>query len=204
VLEALVHSESVLKQGNHLKINKGDKKMTKQLIKMMMLVLAIGLTASAATAQVKNNGGFAPVGFYAGIETADGTLDQISAIRYGNNFVLNSFGEWETYHLMVSLDYTTNQIVPNNFIVTGGSWSLAIVRDNQYAGTLYGDVQTGSVNLTTNDNGETVSKQMQVNLRSIGGFGIFAGRAGKNISGAYNATTDLRSKETRGTTNFGF
>lgn len=179
--------------------------MTKQMTKIaMMMVLAIGLMASAATAQNKDGGGFAPTGIYTGIETAEGNLDQLSAIRYGNSFVLNSFGEWETHHLTVSLDYTTNQIVPNNFIVTGGTWSLVVVRDNQYAGTLYGDVQVGSVNLTTNANGEAVSKQVQVNLRSSGGLGIFAGRAGKDISGAYNAITDLRSSETNGNANFNF
>ncbi len=177
--------------------------MTKQMTKIaMMMVLAIGLMASVATAQ--KSGGFAPVGIYTGIETDEGTPDPISAIRYGNSFVLNSFGEWETHHLTVSVDYATNQIVPNNFIVTGGTWSLVVMRDNQYAGTLYGDVQVGSVNLTTNANGEAVSKQVQVTLRSSGGLGIFAGRAGKNISGVYNTITDLRSNETNGNANFGF
>lgn len=179
--------------------------MTKKMTKIaMMMVLAIGLMVSAATAQDKNGGGFAPIGIYTGIESAEGTLDQISQIRYGNSFVLNSFGEWETHHLTVSLDYTTNQFVPNNFIVTGGSWSLVVLRDNQYAGTVYGEVQNGSVNIITNANGDEVSKQTQVTLRSSGGLGNFAGRESKNISGAYNAITDLRSNETTGRVDFNF
>ncbi len=179
--------------------------MTKQMTKIaMMMVLAIGLMASAVTAQNKDGGGVIPIGIYTGIETAEGTLEQISAIRYGNSFVLNSFGEWESHHLTVSVDYATNQFVPNNFIVTGGTWSMMVVRDNQYAGTLYGDVQSGSVNITTNANGEEVSKQVQVTLRSSGGLGMFAGKESENISGVYDAITDLRSKETNGNANFNF
>ena len=179
--------------------------MTKQMTKIaMMMVLAIGLMASAATAQDKNGGGFAPIGIYTGIESAEGTLDQISQIRYGNSFVLNSFGEWETHHLTVSVDYATNQFVPNNFIVTGGSWSLVVLRDNQYAGTLYGKVQNGSVNIISNANGDEVSKQVQVSLHTRGGLGIFAGRESKNIIGVYDTITDLRSNETTGRVDFNF
>lgn len=178
--------------------------MTKQIAKIaMMLILAVGLTAGAAAAQNKD-GGFAPVGIYTGIETAAGTLDPFSATRYGDSFVLNSFGEWESHHLTVSLDHSTDQIVPNNFIVTGGTWSLIVIRDNQYAGTLYGKVSTGSVSLITDGNGEEVSKQVQINLSSTGGLGIFAGRKDETISGVYNATTDLRSKETQANVNFNF
>ena len=179
--------------------------MTKQMTKIaMMMILAIGLMAGAATAQNKDGDGFAPVGFYSGIETAQGTFDPISQIRYGNSFVLNSYGEWETHHLTVSLNYSTNQFIPNNYIVTGGSWSLVVFRDNQYAGTLYGEVQTGSVNLITNTNGEEVSKQVQVNLRSTGGLGTFQRKGNENISSVYRTTTDLRSMATQGNANFNF
>jgi hypothetical protein len=179
--------------------------MTKQITKMMlMLVLAIGLTAGAATAQIKGGGSFAPVGIYTGTETAEGTYDQLSQIQYGDTFVMNSFGEWESYHLTVSLNYSTSQFVPNNFIVAGGTWSLVVVRDNQYAGTLYGEVQSGSVNLTANSSGEIIAKQVQVNLRSNGGLGLFPRKDNETISGVYSATTDLRSKETTGNASFNF
>jgi hypothetical protein len=179
--------------------------MTKQMTKIaLMLVLVMGLTASAAMAQNMKGGDLAPVGIYTGIETAEGTIDPISAICYGNSFDLNSYGEWETHHLTVSLNYSINQFVPNNFIVTGGSWSLAVFRENVYAGTLYGEVQSGSLNLITNSNGKVVSKQVQVSLRSSSGLGIFKGKEYKNLGGVYNATTDFRSKETTGNVNFTF
>ena len=179
--------------------------MTKQITKIaMMMVLAIGLMASAATAQNKGGGGIIPVGIYTGIETFEGKLDPDSAIIYGNSFALNSYGEWETHHLTISLDYPTNPFVPNNFIVTGGSWTLVVFRNNEYAGTLFGEVQSGSVNLITDNNGEAVSKQVSVSLLSSGGLGMFAGKEGKNIRGTYQATTDSRSKETTGNASFGF
>lgn len=169
----------------------------------IMLVLIVVLTVGAATAQNKD-GDFAPVGFYTGIETAEGTPDWFWAMHYGDTFVLNSAGEWESHHLTVSLDHSLIQYVPNNFIVTGGTWSLVVIRDNQYAGTLYGKVSTGEVNLITDGDGKEVSKQVQITLISTGGLGIFAGRKNKEISGVYHATTDLRTKETRGNVNFNF
>jgi hypothetical protein len=179
--------------------------MNKQMTKLMVTaVFAIGLMASAATAQEITGGGFAPVGIYTGTETAEGTFDLLSAQHYGNTFVMNSFGEWESYHLTVSLDYSTNQFVPNSFIVTGGTWSLVVIRDNQYAGTVYGSVQSGSVNLVANNGGDIVSKQVQVDLRSTGAFGSLRRKNNEIISGVYNATSDLRSHETFGNASFNF
>ncbi|CAN5210540.1 hypothetical protein BH10ACI1_BH10ACI1_15270 [soil metagenome] len=178
--------------------------MTKQMTKMaMMMVLAIGLMASAATAQNKN-GGFAPVGIFSGVETSPGICEIVSAMCSGNTFVLNSYGEWETHNLTVSLNYSLNTYIPNNFIVTSGSWSLTVIRDKQSVGTLYGEIQTGSINLITDSNGEAVSKQVRATLRSTGGLGIFAGKDSKNISGMYEAITDSRSKETSGSAGFNF
>lgn len=179
--------------------------MTKQMTKIAMMILAIGLMAGAATAQNKNGGGgLAPVGIYTGVETSKGECVLSSATCYGDTFVMNSFGEWETHHLTVSLNYSMDTFVPNSSIVTGGSWSLVVIRDNQYAGTLYGKIQTGSINLITNQNGEEISKQTQANLLSTGGLGIFAGKESENLAGVYNAITDLRSKETTGNANFNF
>jgi hypothetical protein len=177
--------------------------MIQQMTKMMvMLVLAIGLTAGAATAQIKGGGSVAPVGIYTGTETAEGTFDQLSQIHYGDTFVMNSFGEWESYHLTVSLNYSTNQFFPTTSIVTGGTWSLVVVRDNQYAGTLYGEVQTGSLSFT--GSGENISKNVQVNLRSTGGSGLFPRKDNETVSGVYSATTVLRTKETTGNASFNF
>ncbi len=169
-----------------------------------MMVLAIGLTASAATAQNKNGGDFAPVGIYIGTETTEGKCDIVSEMCYGNSFVLNSYGEWETHNLTVSLNYSTNQFVPNNYIVTGGSWSLTVIRDNKDTGTLYGEIQGGSLTISRDLKSGEVTKRISINLNSTGGLGIFEGKESKDISGVYNATTDMVSKETRGNANFTF
>jgi hypothetical protein len=177
----------------------------KQITKIAaMLVLVIGLMASAAMAQNKGDEGFAPVGIYTGMESAPGTLNLANSMCYGNSFVLVSFGEWETHHLTVSLNYSTNSFMANHYIVTGGSWSLVVIRDNQYAGTLYGKVETGSVQLMTDSDGKEVSKKVQAILLSTGGLGVFEGKHGENISGVYDMTTDLRSSQTTGSANFSF
>ena len=178
--------------------------MTTQITKItMMLVLVIGLAAGATTAQeVKGGGGFAPVGFYTGEEIDEGICSRsFPPICYGNVFALTSFGEWETHHLVVSIDYIAGGINPaEGYPVFDGSWTLVVYRDKAYAGTLTGDVLGGSVLIDDATN----LKHVQLNLRSLGGSGIFAGRDGENISGIYRATTDMRSKETSGNANFGF
>jgi hypothetical protein len=175
--------------------------MIKQMTKMMaMLVLAIGLTAGAATAQDKN-GGFAPIGIYTGIEIDEGRCENFPGMCYGNAFALSSFGEWETHHLTISINYLAGGINPaEGFPVMSGSWTLVIYRNNAYAGTLNGEVLGGTVLIDQ----ESSLKHVRVNLRSASGSGMFAGKDGEDISGIYQATTNLRSKETTGSANFGF
>ena len=79
---------------------------------------------------------------------------------------------------------------------------MVIVRENQYAGTLYGDIRSGNLSLVTNNAGDQISKRVQVQLTSNGGFGAFAGRAGTGVAGVYDMSTDARSKETNGTARF--
>lgn len=168
--------------------------MTKQMTNVaMMMVLAMGLMASAIMAQ-KDNGGFAPVGIYTGIETAEGTSDKAGGAVYGNTFVLTSHGEWETHQLTISLDYQVG-IVPNSFVVSGGSWSLTVFRDNKFAGSLSGQIESGLIVIGTNADGEDASKQVSVNLMSNRGSGMFDAKDRKDISGSYNAITDMRSRE---------
>ncbi len=123
---------------------------------------------------------------------------------HGDTFVLASHGEWESYHLTVSLTYSRAQFVPNSFVVTGGTWSMVVVRENQYAGTLYGDIRSGSLSLVTNNAGEPLSIRVQVQLTSNGGFGTFGGRAGTGVAGVYDMSTDIRSSETNGIARFDF
>jgi hypothetical protein len=78
-----------------------------------------------------------------------------------------------------------------------------IIRNNQYAGTLYGEIQTGSVHLASDSSGETVSKQVQANLLSTGGLGVFESNY-RDISGVYDMTTNLRSDATTGNADFTF
>ena len=176
--------------------------MIEQMTKIAaMIILAIGLLTSAA-AQNKSNGDSAQIISLTGIEAVR-AIEPIIGIFYGNSFVLNSLAESETHHLTVSLDYLCEQCEGNShFSVTGGSWSLVVFRDNVYAGTLYGKVSGGTIDVVTNRNGEPGFRQMQVNLQATGGLGRFAGRGSANISGVYEAITDASSNQTTGNISF--
>jgi hypothetical protein len=188
----------------------GDEKRRKEMYKTIIkftgiITLAAAIITSAVSAQNKiDGGGLAPAGYYTGVETAQGNCDEPSGMCYGNTFVLNSSGEWETHHLSVSLDYSLgNSIVRNQYAISGGTWSLVIYRDNAYAGTLYGTISGGDVLLTTLSSGDAV-KQTQLNLLSTGGLGALTGKKYAGIAGVYQAETNVRSGETSGAAVFAF
>lgn len=166
-----------------------------------ILMLAVGLMTSTAMAQDKERDGFRPIGYYIGVETSAGTLEPTSGTTYGNTIVMSSFGEWDTHALTVSVDYSTSQFVPDSYIVTGGTWSMVILQNNVYAGTVYGKVMSGSVFVSSNNNGDPI-QLMQVNLQATGGLGVFEGKEIKNFSGSFIGTTDLRSSSAEGNVHF--
>jgi|GEM_PF-1840473 len=170
-----------------------------------MIILTVAMMTGAASAQDINGGGVAPTGFYTGIETDKGTCEKSGEVCYGNTFVLNSYGEWDTRHLTIAVNYLNiGNGNGGGFSVTGGTWSLVIFDQNGYAGTLYGKVSDGSIVLLSDGDGEIISKQLRVNLRSTGGLGIFKGKEGENIPGVYEASTTVPSGETSGSAVFTF
>ena len=170
----------------------------------LMVILAIGSMASAATAQ-NTSGGFAPIGIYTGAETTPATCEIGSGMCYGDTFALNSYGETESWHLTVSLNYfNTQNHNGNGFGVMGGSWTLVVFRDNRYAGTLYGQVSGGSISLRENGDGKIISKRTQINLQATGGLGIFKGKESESINGVCDVSTDLSSNEVQGNGYFSF
>lgn len=166
-----------------------------------IMLLAVGFMASSAIAQDKDRPTFRPIGYYVGVEASEGTLEAASGNTYGNTIVLNSFGEWDTNSLTVSLNYSTNQFVPENFIVTGGTWSMVVTQNNVYAGTIYGKVMAGNVQLSTNNNGDSI-QITQIMLQATGGLGVFEGKEIKGRSGSFDVTTDLRSRQSEGNVQF--
>lgn len=174
------------------------REMTTKLARVgAIILLAVGLMASTAMAQER------PIGYYVGVEMATGTPEPINGSVYGNTLVLNHFNENETRCLTVSIDYSTPQFVPDSFIVMGGSWSLVVIRDGVYQGTIYGKVLSGNVLISSNKDGDPV-QLTDINLQTSGGMGEFEGKAFKDLSGVFSATTNLRSSAAKGniTVNF--
>ena len=185
----------------------GNMTTTRSLTQVAtILALAIGLMTTTAMAQSNGRPGLAPAGFYTGVESSAGTLEPTSGIRYGNTLVLNSFGEWETYHLTVSVDYSTNLFKPDCSIVTGGSWSLVAFREGAYFGTLYGKVSSGNVLISGNNNSDPSDpiQSTQVYLEATGGLGAFGGKKAIFLAGVQDTTTNLRTGEVEGRVEFNF
>ena len=175
--------------------------MTKQMIKIAaMIILAIGLTTSAAAQSVLTR--IIPL---TGIETAQGTFNPLTNIVYGNSFVLSNIAEPETHLFTISLDYSCaldnlgEQCAGStHFPVTGGSWSLVVFHNNEYSGTLFGKVSGGAIDIVKNNDGKPDFRQMQIDLKATGGLKSFAGEKSANISGGYEAVTDTSSGQTTG------
>lgn len=169
---------------------------------MTKITLTLTLTICAAvavSAQVKSSGnGVIGVGLITGVESAAATCEMSIAMCYGNTYVLNSFGEWESFHLTVALNYFNSMPAGGNgFAVTSGTWSLVVMRENQYAGTLYGEIKNGSIVFPAEDSPPR-EKIIMLELSATGGLGVFKNKRPKKITGSLKMTTDLTSRETAG------
>lgn len=176
--------------------------MREFLIKIALVIVLSSCSAGAALAQ-----GVGPVGVYTGIESAAGTCEmQATSTCFGNTYILNSFGEWGSHHLTVSLDYFNSLPAGGNgFAVTGGDWSMVVIRENQYAGTLYGKVTGGSIIYpsTATDSGKNI-KIIELNLQATSGLGIYKNKSRKKIAGTLKMTTKFESLETTGRLDMNF
>lgn len=174
--------------------------MRKFLIKVGLI---FALTTAGISAQVKGSGNdVVEVGPVTGVESAAATCEMSVAMCFGNTYVLNSFGEWESHHLTVSLNYFNS--LPNGgfgFTVTGGNWSLVVMRENQYAGTLYGKVTSGSIVYPPTDE-EKSKKIINVDLQATGGLGIFKKKSRKKIKATLEMSANLSSGEISGRLTF--
>jgi hypothetical protein len=180
--------------------------MTKQMTKIaMMMVLAISLMANAATAQTKigNKIGndFSAAVIYTGLETSAGTLDPMSGFRYGNAFVLSGTDEYDSRYLTVSIN---SGDLGYGIGITGGMWSLVVIRDGVYLGTIYGEVMSGEIENITDKTGEIIGKRTRLELQAKGGTGNLDTDETLNLHGGFDMKTDLSSKETNAIAKFNF
>ena len=94
--------------------------MLRKIIQAIMIsILSALILTIAASAQIKDDVASALV--YDGVETSNGTLDEISSVRYGNTFVLRSNGKFNSRYLTVSINH---RAMFKGVGVTGGAWSL--------------------------------------------------------------------------------
>ena len=163
--------------------------MTKTIVISILTVLML---TGAAMAQ--NTTAFGETFVFDGFETSKGTPDKESYVQYGNTFVLKSMDEFGSRYLTVSINHYTGK----GTVVKGGAWSLAVLDEKGYAGTIYGDVVSGEILDLTDDTGKVIVKQTLINLIVTGGTGNFAGVEFEKIAGSMQLMTALSTLETKG------
>ncbi len=181
--------------------------MYKQMIQIAaMLILLVGAANGQTFDQNPKPEPIVGAFFYNGVETSPGVLEQAGSTRYGNSYILDSTGEWETRHLTVSLNYYSS--LPSGattLTILGGSWSMITYDLNgQYQGTLYGDVVSGVIDFKPDASGNVINKKTSAQLMSTGYLRPFLLPIKRRLRGTLEMTTNLDSPQTSGTLNLNF
>ncbi len=181
-------------------LNKEYKKMNKQISRtILILILVVG--ANVGLAQNKLGEDFSAATVYTGLETSAGTLDPVSGLRYGNTFVLSSTGEYDSRHLTVSIN---SQEMFVGVGVTGGAWSLTVIRDGVYLGTVYGEVMSGDIENIVDEKGEIIGKRTRIELQATGGTSNLDTDETRKLTGSFDMKTDSATLETTAIAKFNF
>lgn len=147
-----------------------------------MIALFIFTTAAAAQGrnQLLDEGSFTaptdPVEHsfkMAGVELSTGTFDKIDDKCWGNSYVVAGDDGNLAVQFTISLDYVSG--TPdgqNGNSATRGNWAVAVYRDGQYQGSIYGDLVVGFLSWKIRD-GLINHGFMNAKLRVTGGTGTF-------------------------------
>lgn len=164
------------------------------------MLSALGIcAANGISVQVKSrNCNATGAGLYADVESSAAICEMTVSLCCGNNYVLNSFGEWGSHHLTVSLNFFNSR--PNGgfgITVTGRPWFLVVRREHQYVETLYGKINDGSIVFPPTDEKKSVTITT-LGLQATGGLGIFKSDRRNDFKGGANMTTSLNLGQTNG------
>lgn len=164
-----------------------------------MIALLVAFTASSAAAQNDNTGTLIPADNYSGVESAAAVCEPMASVCYGNTFVLANISESETRHLTVSLNYPN--VLPNGTngsFAVNGTWSLVVVREGKYIGTLYGKVTDGTIDYPAIEY-ESDKKLTLLKLQMTGGLGGFEKSRRAKTFALLNLATSFNTRQTSGT-----
>ena len=157
------------------------------------LLTIFTLLLMAMSANSQNNDSLGATLVFDGVESTKGTLDQLSGVQYGNTFVLKSSDEFGSRYLTVSINH---QPTFKRNVVIGGAWSLVVIGEKGYSGTIYGDVVSGKITNMTDEKGNVIVKQTLIKLIATGATGNF--EQYKEIAGNMQILTALDTLETKG------
>ena len=165
----------------------------KRIIYTMALVLVFvgGVFAQKSTA-----GDFAPFQMSLsaqGIETSKGTFDPEDNIFWSNTFSLNGQDDSQISHLTISMDYVNEKPGQINQIKSG-NWTLAVYKQGEYKGMIYGDIITGYINMNQNAEGRTLSRFTNIKIRVLGGTDSFEQAGLEGIDGVFTASSEVDTR----------
>lgn len=144
-------------------------KMKNTVFTIILIALFVGLV-SAQKNFVTGKAQLAPGITLMGVQTAPGSYDDFDKKCWGNTFVLNGSGEWFSIHMTITMDYAEG--LPNfkeGNVISLGTWSMVLFRENTYVGTAYGDVVEGLITWQTDPKTGAIEKRNTgATLRMLG------------------------------------
>lgn len=128
-----------------------------------------------------------------GVEISKGTYDNADNKFWSNTFALHGEDQELAYHSTISMDYIDTKSATYNE-VSGGHWSLGIVKDGIYRGMVYGDIVGGFITWNLDKSGEPVSRFTTVKVRVLGGTGDFSDIGHGIVGGSFTAYSEAATK----------
>ena len=166
-------------------------------MKKMALIALLTLISMAGATPAQKNIKSDLLLEYDGVETFAGTSDSFNSILWGETFSLQSVSYSQTNCLNISINSSTERVIPidgevqTGDTVLGGNWSLTVFRENRVIGTIYGEVTGGVTHETAGTTKDSTVRQTRITLRTTGGTGALEGIGKRHISGTFDAATNL-------------
>ena len=128
-------------------------------------------------------GAFAQSYDMTGVEVTKGTFDSEDSKVWGNTFTLHGNSGELSYNFTISMDYISEKPTPFNE-VAGGHWTLAVFKNGEYVGTLYGEVLGGTITWNFDRRGNPISRNTSVKVKIHGRTNWFEG-VGEGNTGVF-------------------
>jgi hypothetical protein len=166
--------------------NKREITMKQLVFAMALMLMLVGSAAAqrgAGDINVAQGTNTLFINKLEGVETFSGIVDTEDNIIWGNTYAVRN----ETATLTISFNRMMNIFSSDRDNIVSGSWTMAVYKNGEYAGTLYGDVISGRAQqLDPNDVLNGGNGSITAKLRIKGGTDNYANAtSGEAAAGTY-------------------